>query len=363
MNRTALLPALAALFTTAGSATAQEVGAIVIGGEGSCSSNGTSNPGLLSDGLTEGAARMTFALDAQACQLTVVFENTSPVQNGVPNPLATAFLFNVPGTITDMSLASQSGAGGAPPSFLFNFDADRVAKPNNNLSSVFGSFNARLSLSNGVQGGIANPDADTINAPLGSEVIGPATFVFDLTGDLTGLSGVDFAAEISSNPPGNKPVVGVAKFQSGGQALSSGSIGPSTNFCPVAAELKPLGGGGCGQASLDSTLPIMGQTTEVTVTGGAPSACAVIYASRPGGTPYQLKGCEVMLDKSTMYKFNVMGLDVAGSATMTVPISSYNDSPSCCGLTVDIQAALFDVSLQSKRLLEITNSLQLTIGS
>jgi len=207
----------------------------VIGGPGSCSSEGFDDPGRLSDGITEGAALYELTLDNVANTLTLVVSNTSPdvPEENVFNPVITDIYLNAPIEVEGAALASQTGSGGAEPMFDFTFDADLMTPPNPNGADGFGAFSIALEkMGGGIEGGIANPDATNIPGPAGSMVIGPATFEFDLEGDLAGVTAQDFVILFSVIPPGNKPVNGVAKFQGGGEdAEFSGFISNATEPC------------------------------------------------------------------------------------------------------------------------------------
>ena len=203
---------------------------IQIGGPGSCSSEGFDDPGLLSDGLTEASATLDLTLDTDANTLMVVVTNTSPVLVGVPNPLLTDVFFNTPLAVTGMSLASQFATAGPDTAWDMTFDADLASGPNPNGAAGFGSFGAGLNNPGGITGSIQNALADTVSNP-GTHAISPVSFSFDLTGDLTGLTADDFAAEFSVIPPGNKPSHGVGKFQAGGVAESSAFISDATEEC------------------------------------------------------------------------------------------------------------------------------------
>jgi hypothetical protein len=206
-------------------------GRSLIGGVGSYSTTNFDNPGLLDDGLTPGAARFEYTLDDVASTFTVEVFNVSPVTVGIENPVLSAVYFNVPPQISAMSLMTQTGSGGATPAFSLTFDANLNTGPNPNGTGRFGAFAACLDNGGGVSGSISNPLADTLGVPPGSDVIGPVTFVFSLTGDLTGLTANHFAMSYSTTPPGDVPMTAAAKFQSGGVAGSSGTISARVLEC------------------------------------------------------------------------------------------------------------------------------------
>ncbi len=335
---------------------------IVIGGANSCGSNGSSNPGTLDDGITEASARFVFHLDTQASQLTLTVENTSKVLPLIPNPVLTDVFFNVPPAITGMSVASQMGSGGATLAFALSFDGDLTTSPNPNGANGFGAYSVQLSTpGGGVQGGIANPAASIWLAPPGSLVIGPATFVFDLTGDLSGLTAFSFNSLFSVIPPGNKPAVGAAKFQAGGLLGASGFISPG-DFCPIEAESADIGGG-CGASTLSSTPPFMGQNATVSLTNAPALVCGTVLGSPSGAAPTLFRGCLIMLDLNQAMRVQTFVTDANGEFSFEVPIPSFAESPQCCGQSFVIQGALLDNQGGRKVFLEMTNAVQVTLGS
>ena len=215
-------PALTALVLTLPTSADVTTSGVILGGPGSCSSEGFNDPGLLADGITPASAILHMALDTGTNKLTLTVQNTSPVTMGVNNPVLCEIDFNVPVQVTGMTLSSQTGSGGATPNFTFTFDSDTTSNPNPNVAGPFGAFNAGLVNPMGVNGCIANPLADTL-APM-TLVTGPVVFVFCLTGDLTGVTASDFANTFSSTPPGNKPSNAAGHFQSGGVAEASAFI-------------------------------------------------------------------------------------------------------------------------------------------
>jgi hypothetical protein len=201
----------------------QTSASLTVGGAGSYSSEGTFDPGMLSDGVTVGIAHLTFAFDDVAGTLAVTVSNVSPVIPGVCNPVVSDFFFNTPVQVTGMTLSNITWASGAMPLQTLTFDADLGSAPNPNGAGPFGAFNAALE-HNGIQGGIANPAADTLPGPPNSQAIGPAVFTFQLSGPLAGLTATDFTAAFSVTPPGNMPSHAVAHFQGGGVNCSASAF-------------------------------------------------------------------------------------------------------------------------------------------
>jgi hypothetical protein len=353
--------ALGALALFPAVATAQSL--VSIGGAGSFGSNGSSNPGTLDDGVTVGSARYIFTLDTVASQLEVRVENTSPVTAGVPNPVLTDVFFNTPPAVTGMSIASQTGSGGAPPLWVLNFDADLGSNPNPNGANGFGAYNVHLTtLGGGIVGAIANPDADTLGVPPLTAVIGPVTFVLDLTGDLTGLTDDDFTSLLSANPPGNEQFVAAGKFQAGGDAGASGFISPG-EFCEILATSVSVPGG-CGDATLSTSLPLMGTTGTVSLTNADPQVCALVLGSAGTGTSINFNGCTLLVDPNTVFRLKSFVTDDNGEGSFEVPMLSFAQSPTCCGAQFMIQAATLAKGPGGEvTLLEMTNGVQLTLGN
>jgi hypothetical protein len=201
-----------------------------VGGPKSFSSEGTSDPGLLSDGITEASAELYFIFNSVEGVLALFVTNTSPVLVGVPNPLITDVYFNVPMGVTGMTLEDQQSKGGGPnPNFGLTFDDDLLTNPNPNGANGFGAFSVELHNAMGITGSIQNPDADTVSNP-GTHAIG-GYFRFALTGNFAGLTADDFTQGFSVIPPGNMPTHAVCKFQAGGVAESSAFISDGTEEC------------------------------------------------------------------------------------------------------------------------------------
>jgi hypothetical protein len=324
---------------------------VLVGGAGSYSSEGTFDPGLLSDDDTVASARLVFTLDKANARLTLDVENTSPVLTGVPNPLLTRVYFNAPAAITGMSLTAQNASQGAP-AFVLAFDPDRTSAPNPNGAGPMGAFSVALVNPGGVGGAIANPDADTVVAPY--VVVGPAQFQLALSGDLTGVEESDFISLLSSTSPGGIPSIAAAKFQSGGERGASGFLSNGDQFCPEAASVEDLGGG-CG-ATLTSTLPRHTVPWTITVQSSLPKARGVLLASNPIPSSVFYKGCEIVLQLPSKFRMGVFVTDANGFLERTT-ILPYD--PACCGLAVTLQALV----IKGAGLAEATNGLVLRFGS
>ncbi|MEQ1632570.1 MAG: 2-oxo acid dehydrogenase subunit E2 [Planctomycetota bacterium] len=180
LSKTLFLAPLAAVLL--GSfATAQITSATrLIGGPGGLTSCGAFNPPTLCDGITQASASVQFTYDAGTTTLTLAVNNTSPVTTGVVNPVMTSLYFNVPvGAVNAIALTGQSAAGATQPAWTMTWDSDLQALPNPNFVFPFGRFNACLF--GNPSNGIANPAADTLAVPPGSEILGPVTFTFQVT--------------------------------------------------------------------------------------------------------------------------------------------------------------------------------------
>jgi hypothetical protein len=325
--------------------------AVLIGGAGSYSSEGTFDPGLLNDDETLASARLVFTLDKANARLTLDVENTSPVLAGVPNPLLTRVYFNAPSAVTGMSLMAQSAAEGTP-AFTLAFDPDRTSAPNPNGAGPMGAFSVALVNPGGVGGALANPDADTVVAPF--VVVGPAQFQLALSGDLTGVEESDFVSLLSSTSPGGIPSIAAAKFQSGGERGASGFLSNGDQFCPESASVEDLGGG-CG-ATLTSTLPRHTIPWTITVQSSFPKARGVLLASNPVPSSVFYKGCEIVLHLPSKFRMGLFLTDANGFLERTT-ILPYD--PACCGLEATLQALV----IKGGGLAEATNGLVLRFGS
>jgi hypothetical protein len=346
----------------AGSGVAAQDSVIVIGGSGSFGSNGSSNPGTLSDGITRASARLVFHWDDTASELTVTVSNDSPILAGVPTPVLTNVFFNVPPGINGLSLVSQVGSGATAPSWSSSFDDDLDAGPNPNVASGFGAFNAALSIA-GPQGGISNPVAPLLAIAPGTEVCGPATFVFAATGKLGGITAYDFNSVASQNA-GAPGFVGAVNFQGGGVAAATGYVSPTGGACSTAATAIDLGGG-CGGAQLTTGLPIMGTLVPVEITGVPPGACGTGFASPPGATPFMYRTCLVFLDRSPNSLFVIQSFKPAptGEVGCNFRTPSFQESPTCCGVSFVMQGLIVDPSAPAGERISVTNGWQITLGS
>ncbi|MEQ8767693.1 MAG: hypothetical protein RL885_27575 [Planctomycetota bacterium] len=202
-----------------------------LGGPGSFGCNGSS-PGTLCDGVTLGSAQMDFTLDTAAMTLTLVVTNTSP-DDGGPNPVITQIHFNAPRQVTGLALIGQSAAGAGTPGYTASFDADLLDGSNGlKAAGGMGAFSVEMDNGNGVHGAIANANAASFGVNTNHLVFGPVTFVFGLTGDLTGVDASFFTKSLSMNPPGDRTVNAAAHFQAGGQdAEYSGTISDNSSDC------------------------------------------------------------------------------------------------------------------------------------
>lgn len=325
---------------------------ITIGGPASCSSAGFNNPGLLDDGLTQASATYVFTLDAGASTLTLEVRNTSPVVAGVQNPLLTDLFFNTPTQITAVSLVSQTSTAGVTPSYALTFDANPASNPNPNGAGVFGAFSVALSDTGNIQGTIANPNADTYTVAAALLALSPCTFTLSLTGNLAGLTAVDFTSRLSSIPPGNKPSRAVGKFQAGGVAGASAFINEGLP-CPSNGTSTVLGSP-CG-GTLAVSPPVPGGFSTVTYGGSIPLAPAVLVISHAGGTPYTFQGCTLFLQ--TPSNSRLVTTNAAGDFQLSYPIPSTHT----CGQAFVLQA--FVVNPIPQQPFEISNGVLVTMGN
>jgi len=324
---------------------------ILVGGPGSCSSEGTCDPGLLNDDATQASARLLFTLDRGSSRLTLELRNTSPVVAGVPNPLLTRAYFNAPAPVTNMTLVSQSVAEGVQPTFSFGFGTDHPSS-----AGSFGSFQAGLR--EGLLGGIANPEADVYATT--SMVLGPVVFVFDVEGNLDTVTASSFTNSLSKTPTGATSSQAAVKFQGGGDMAGFSAYLNQGVYCDAVAASENLGGG-CG-ATLTTSAPAMGEMCTIAIDGNSPGGRALVMASLPRQAPFSFQGCDVFLNLGRRMMVRVVDVDDVGDISFEVASPAYEDSPECCGVSIVIQAII--LSDQGPLPIgEITNAVKITLGS
>jgi hypothetical protein len=188
-----------------------------IGGQGSRSSEGPRDPARLNDG-TIAEAHYAFTFDRATGRLTVTATNTTSTKATL-----TGIFFNAPPEVTGMRLVSHDGG----LNWKLLFDADRTdgvvdSHPFHPYlrGDGFGLFTVVLS----------NKEADTWKTAgePNTEILArweQRTFVLEVAGDLQRLTACSFTSVGSLIPPGDKIVLGLARFQ-GGQLGGVGYIGP-----------------------------------------------------------------------------------------------------------------------------------------
>jgi len=248
----------------------------IVGGPGGFSSCGPEDPPTLCDGTTRALAEVRFTYDDVAHTLTLRVTNTSPVTAGVPNPVLTRLFFNTPPmAVTGLALVSQQGSGGAAPAWISQYDADLFSSPNPNSPGPFGDFSVQLSNGGSVNNGIANAAANPPGGPPGSAVIGPVTFVFDVSvASGSALTASTFANTLSQNAP-QRQVTLAAHFQAGGPNEESGKLTPSV---------------GCEPGGFMLGEPRIGSTITFVMTGAPGCHGCLVLSLHPGPTIFPLPG-------------------------------------------------------------------------
>jgi hypothetical protein len=241
---------------------------VALGGNGGWSTDDgcqrTKDPPELSDG-TIATGMLTFRYDQSTHQLRVTVDNTSPVTTGVPNPLMTAFYFNIPAnTMTSITLDAQAGQGPALPQFGMRLNPSPVG--------CLGSFTIEMLNSpvlDDIKGAIANPAADTHSAPPNSWVNSPVHFDFTITGPGANLLNANaIANSFAQNSGTGVQATAAAHFQAG-QAGGSAKI---------------AGGGGCRTSIYTEGDVHIGQGVTICV-GGAAGCHGCLFGSF-NGTPF-----------------------------------------------------------------------------
>ncbi|HET6204126.1 MAG TPA: hypothetical protein VFI25_15145 [Planctomycetota bacterium] len=300
-----------------------------IGEPGGASCCGPGSPPTLCDGVTPASANVQVTYDDAAHTLTLLVENTSPVTGGVPNPLLTSLHFNVPaGAVTGLSLLSQTGSAGAACDWSLQFDPDPTSGGSPAKLACLGAFSARL-FHGGVSNAIANAAADTLAARAGSWVVGPVTFVLDVTtAPGAVLDATDFANAFSHNPPGDFQVNLGAYFKKGGPQLKKGRIS-CASACEPSAYVY-------GAPSLGGTVTF--------VLGGTPGCCGclglandagpTVFANVPGSAPLA-----VPLAFPALVLIGTTPLSDAAAATREISIPT---DPTLVGATFHFAGVLAD---------------------
>ncbi len=211
---------------------AQTTASLQIGGPGAPGCQG-GNPPTLPGGVPA-TGTLDFAYDHSTSVLTLTVTNTSPVTPGVPNPLITTIVGNMPQlAINEMALLTQTGSGGANPNFIFEHDTSLTTPPNPITTPCFGAFGFRIRTPNGLGGGIANANANVFPGNPAAAVIGPVTFTFAVVTTSTNLGAQAFSHSLSVNPTGAQYVNAAFRFQGGGAELTGGYIGNAAGGSPA----------------------------------------------------------------------------------------------------------------------------------
>jgi len=244
---------------------------LAIGGPGTFGCQGPDDPPTLGGGVPA-SGTIDYAYDDGSGILTLTVANTSEVTAGVPNPLITRVWINLPHlAVSGVTLLSQTGSGGAAPNFVLSVDTNNLDGSGSIKSNCFGRMGLLLRTGGGsIQGGIANPAADTLPGPPGAAVIGPVSFSLQVSGPGAATLTADaFAAALSVNPPGSKRANAALKFQGGGFGDESGTIGNGPG-CRV-------GGWMVGEPNLGNTIQFV---------MSAPEGChaCLICSDDPGPT-------------------------------------------------------------------------------
>lgn len=339
LSKTLFLAPLAAVLL--GSfATAQITSATrLIGGPGGLTSCGAFNPPTLCDGITQASASVQFTYDAGTTTLTLAVNNTSPVTTGVVNPVMTSLYFNVPvGAVNAIALTGQSAAGATQPAWTMTWDSDLQALPNPNFVFPFGRFNACLF--GNPSNGIANPAADTLAVPPGSEILGPVTFTFQVTPS-TGatLNAGTFANAFSITTAAGKNVNTAAHFNLDACGGASGCLTNAPS---------------CNPAAFMTGSPRIGCTVKFTMSAAPGCAGCLAVSPNPGPTIVSLPAPTGMLSIPVGNPMEVViGTSLVPSATVVSQWFTIPNDIALVGLTIygaavvlDMQTGMFSVSHQ-----------------
>ena len=337
--RTLFVAPLAAMILGSFAAAQTTTATRLIGGPGGLTSCGAFNPPTLCDGITQASASVQFTYNAATTTLTLAVDNTSPVTTGVVNPVMTSLYFNVPvGAVNAIALTGQSAAGATQPGWTLTFDSDLQALPNPNFVHPFGRFNACLF--GNPSNGIANPLADTLAVPPGSEIIGPVTFQFAVT-PATGatLNASTFANAFSITNAAGKNVNTAAHFNLDACGGSSGCLSNAPS---------------CSPSAFMTGTPRIGCTVKFTMTAAPGCAGCLAVSPNPGPTivtlpaPMGALSIPIGLPMEVLINTSILPNSTFVSQWFTIP----NDTALIgltmygCSVVLNMQTGLFSVSQQ-----------------
>lgn len=117
---------------------------------------------------------------------------------------------------------------------------------------------------------------------------------------------------------------------------------------------KAVVGTGCNGLALDGTLPILGQSGTLTLTGGTANTLGLLAVSFPNGVPAPFGGCTLYLEQESIAFYNVFTTDGTGSYVLTETMPS---DPAMNCLKIMTQAFTFGTVLSA------SNGVQLTFGT
>ncbi len=126
--------------------------------------------------------------------------------------------------------------------------------------------------------------------------------------------------------------------------------------CP-SASVAPLGAG-CGPVGpqLSSTLPQIGSTVTISVTGAPPSVSGSLFVGAPAPELPIGGGCSVHLDISTIFEFAPIATDLAGNWTLSFP---FPNALSLTGISAGLQGVVLLPALPG---FQVTSAILVTIG-
>jgi len=294
---------------------------LALGEAGSPGCTGPNDPPTLDDGVTRATATFDLSYDDATGVLTLVAHNTSPVVPGVPNPLLRELYLNLPhGTVSGVSLLLQSTGADPQPAFALSVDADNHDDQDAIKLGCFGRFGLRL---DGWR--VANPAADTIDAPAGAWSVGPVTFQLQLQGPgVAGLTASSFAAAYSFNPPGDVQTNVAAKF------ISGGPLGASGQFTTVPS---------CTPGAWYTGTPSLGNVLTFTMSSAPGCNGCLLTSLNPGPTAIGPYLVPLGLPAFVIIPDTLLGVDTFVTRDVAIP-----DEIALVGTTFYLMVATFDGS-------------------
>lgn len=173
----------------------------------------------------------------------------------------------------------------------------------------------------------------------------------DANGTTCGASGFQSTVSGLAVTAGTTYLIRVSGW---GTTSSASTVGTFNIGVTMHTAAKTLVGTGCGGLALDGTLPILGQSGTLTLTGGTPNTLGLLAVSFPTTTHLPFGGCTLYLAQDSIAFYNVFTTDGTGGYALTETMPS---DPAMNCLKITTQAFTFGAALAA------SNGVDLTFGT